>query len=729
MSTGKQGACRARGRAPLTRSVSTFTIVTGLIALSAAPAFAHEQVEPQRVASQGQVYEPAYFARFAPKTAADMVGNIPGFAINDSDDSDARGFGQAKQNVLINGRRVSGKANDAETAPGRISAESVVRIEIVDGATLNIPGLSGQVANVVAKVDAFSGNWEVEPEFRENLQPSWFRGSVSANGKTEDGWSWSAALDAAEFHNGHDGPSVITDGAGNVLDLRREGFNGGGEEPNLAATVTYEAKDGAIANMNLALRSFNFVGREDSFRNPVNGDPTARFTNIGEDEIGGELGADYEFDLGPGRLKLIALHRYEEGDDLVKVESFDDAGAYIGDSGLRVIEHAEEGESIVRGEYGFAALGGDLQIAAEGAFNFLDLTTDFGTRQPGGDYTFATLPEGTARVEERRAETNISYSRKLSDAWSLQSSLGVEYSELSQTGAGGLTREFVRPKGFLSLVWRVDPALDVSLKAERKVGQLDFEDFLSSVDIQDNNQSSGNVDLVPEQSWIFSSEINKKLGPWGAITLSAEYHLIEDVVDLVPIDANGLPVQNPTQNLALIDGQGVGNVEEAWASSLTAAGTIKLDPLGAKGWQVEFSYRYRDSELDDPLTGEARQISFYPKITTTAALRWDIPNTSWALLGGIEEYQNYAGYRLDEVSRQWVAPSVNFISIENKDVFGMKVRLQAVNLNDASENFKREVYQSAGPGEPRLRTNPIDFIEERHRTFGPIVRLRVSGTF
>ena len=125
MSTGKQGACRARGRAPLTRSVSTFTIVTGLIALSAAPAFAHEQVEPQRVASQGQVYEPAYFARFAPKTAADMVGNIPGFAINDSDDSDARGFGQAKQNVLINGRRVSGKSNDAEAALGRISAESV----------------------------------------------------------------------------------------------------------------------------------------------------------------------------------------------------------------------------------------------------------------------------------------------------------------------------------------------------------------------------------------------------------------------------------------------------------------------------------------------------------------------------------------------------------------------------------------------------------------------------
>ncbi len=62
----------------------------------------------------------------------------------------------------------------------------------------------------------------------------------------------------------------------------------------------------------------------------------------------------------------------------------------------------------------------------------------------------------------------------------------------------------------------------------------------------------------------------------------------------------------------------------------------------------------------------------------------------------------------------------------------MKVRLQAVNLNDTSENFRREVYQSVDPNdpnEPRLRTNPLDFTEERHRTFGPIVRLFVSGTF
>jgi hypothetical protein len=703
-------------------------MVSGLALLAAAPpALAQETPQPLS-STQPQVYEPAYFARFAPKTAADMVGNIPGFTISGNDE-DERGFGQAKQNVLINGRRVSGKANDAATALGRITAESVLRIEIVDGATLNIPGLSGQVANVIAKVDAFSGNWNWNPEFRENLQPSWFRGSVSANGKTEDGWSWSAELGAFEFHNGHDGPGILSDGAGNIADIRREGFNGGGEEPSLAATLTHEAADGAIANFNLALRSFNFVGREDSFRDPVNADPSARFSNIGEDEMGGEFGADYEFDLGPGRLKLIALQRYEEGDDLVTVESFDQNGAYIDDSGVRVVEHGETGESIVRGEYGFGAFDGEVQLAAEGAFNFLDLLTTVGERQPDGSYLMTALPEGTARVEERRGETNLSYSRKLDDAWSLQSSLGVEYSELMQTGANGQTREFVRPKGFVSLAWKPAEDFDLGIKGERKVGQLDFGDFLSSVDVQNNNTSSGNAELVPEQAWVLSSELNKKLGAWGAVKLVGEYQWIEDVVDRVPIDANGQPVEDPLSNLGLIAGSGVGNVDKAWASSVTASGTINFDPIGAKGLQLEFSYRYRDSELDDPLTGIPRQISNYPKITTVTSLRWDVPETPWTLVAGLEEFQNYANYRLDQVSRNWVAPSIHFISIENKDVFGMKVRLQAVNLADSSENFKREVYQSAGPGLPRLRTNPIDFVEERYRTFGPIVRLNVSGTF
>ncbi len=96
-------------------------------------------------------------------------------------------------------------------------------------------------------------------------------------------------------------------------------------------------------------------------------------------------------------LKLIALERREDGDDLVTVESYDEAGAPQG--GARVNSHEEQGETIARGEYGFRGLGGDVQIAAEGAFNFLDVVTEYADRLPTGRYPLITLPEGTARVE------------------------------------------------------------------------------------------------------------------------------------------------------------------------------------------------------------------------------------------------------------------------------------------------------------------------------------------
>src|SRR6476619_6813709 len=52
-----------------------------------------------------QVYTPADFARFAPKTAYDMLVQVPSFSIRGADTE--RGLGQASENVLINGQRIA----------------------------------------------------------------------------------------------------------------------------------------------------------------------------------------------------------------------------------------------------------------------------------------------------------------------------------------------------------------------------------------------------------------------------------------------------------------------------------------------------------------------------------------------------------------------------------------------------------------------------------------------
>ena len=108
---------------------------------------------PASGGSARQVFTPADFVRYAPKNAYDMLNQVPGFSIRDNEQ--LRGLGQATGNVLFNGERPSTKSDDMVTLLSRIPAGNVERIEIVDGASLDIPGLSGQVANIVYRADDF----------------------------------------------------------------------------------------------------------------------------------------------------------------------------------------------------------------------------------------------------------------------------------------------------------------------------------------------------------------------------------------------------------------------------------------------------------------------------------------------------------------------------------------------------------------------------------------------
>jgi outer membrane receptor for ferrienterochelin and colicin len=129
----------------LMASAASFLLASAAAAQTTDPAAVPPPVA--KSAGQKRVYAPADFARFAPKTAYDMLVQVPGFSIRGADQE--RGLGQASENVLINGQRIANKSGVAIDQLQRISASSVERIEIVDAASLGIAGLSGQVANVI----------------------------------------------------------------------------------------------------------------------------------------------------------------------------------------------------------------------------------------------------------------------------------------------------------------------------------------------------------------------------------------------------------------------------------------------------------------------------------------------------------------------------------------------------------------------------------------------------
>src|SRR5690348_766810 len=124
--------------------------------------------QAKAVSPQKRVYTLADFARFAPKTAFDMLAQVPGFNIQ-SVDTSTRGLGQASENVLINGQRVANKLGAVDQLQ-RTAASSVERIEIVDAASLGIAGLTGQVANVILKeTKKSSGQFDYEANARAHF--------------------------------------------------------------------------------------------------------------------------------------------------------------------------------------------------------------------------------------------------------------------------------------------------------------------------------------------------------------------------------------------------------------------------------------------------------------------------------------------------------------------------------------------------------------------------------
>jgi len=670
--------------------------------LLALPLFA--QTPPPVPVEGSRTYVPADFAQFAPQTALDMLNRVPGFAIKQEED--ARGLGQATGNVVINGQRLSGKSNDVVTELSRIPARNVERIEIVDGATLKIPGLSGQVANVIVRSGGISGQWSYRPEFRSYYtDPLLTRFDVSVSG-TKGPVQYTVGLENRGNRSGAGGPTWIYSPTGSLMEERREEWHSNAEQPQITGRFVYDGPGGSKGNLNLLYHRLYFDYLETGLRTQLGSLPGNR--KVTEDQHGDsyEIGGDYELALGIGKLKLIGLSRGDAYPDTTTVETrFGNPTLPI--VGDRFTQNGKERESIGRGEYRWNKLGAEWQISAEGAFNSLNSTSGLFELNPTGGFDEIPLPGGTARVQEDRYEVIGSYGRKLATNLTMKLSAGEEYSQLAQVGAGGTTRTFYRPKGELSAAWKFSPRTDINVKLARKVGQLNFFDFLASVDLASNIEKSANPDLVPEQSWDFQVEGVHNLGKVGSTTLRLYSRLIDDIIDYVPIGA---------------DGQSPGNLDHATVYGIESRSTLNLDQFGWHGARLDTDLQLQNSKVRDPLTGQERHISNSLLGAGSVGLRYDRPKSNWAA-GADASYELDADYyRLSEQGRQWEGPVWGDLYVEHKNVRGLTIRAGLYNLFSADSRWNRTVYTGR-------RTGPVAFVEDRERRIGPIYSFSVRGKF
>lgn len=650
-----------------------------------------------------RTYTPQDFARFAPRTALDMLRQVPGFVIREQ--VVERGLGQATGNVLLNGQRLSGRSEDVTVQLGRIPAGNVVQIEIVDGATLDIPGLSGQVANVIVRAGGLSGQFSWRPEFRTNFtDPLLSRFEVSVSG-TEGPVEYTLGLENQASRSGAGGPTLIFNPNGSLRETREDVWTGSFDQPRASARFVIDGPGSSVGNLNMNYREFWYDYVEDGIRTRVGELPRERDVLTQEDGHNYEIGGDFEFALGGGRLKLIGLQRYAHTVLSSGVRTmFADGRPDQGDLFLR---DSDELERIARAEYRWNAGGADFQVSGEATFNSLDIVSDLLVLDPDGSFRELDFPSGTARVEEARYEGIASYSRRLSPELTMQLSAGGEYSQITQAGAGGITRTFFRPKGQLSAAWTPDPNTTVNLRLQRRVGQLNFFDFIASVNLEVDRENEANPNLVPPQSWEAEVETVLRMGAWGQTTLRTYAHLVEDIVDIVPIGATG---------------EGVGNIDSARRFGADWRTTFNFDPVGWRGARLDLRFLLQHTEVEDPLLGVIRPISNTTQKFFEGIFRYDIPESDWAV-GGAASFQEVAwNYRLTELGYQTEGPVFASVYVENKDVFGLTVRATAGNILDARSTWDRLVFTGR-------RDGPVDFIERRDRLIGPIFSFQIRGRF
>ncbi len=651
-------------------------------------------------------YTPADFATLAPRSALDMVAQIPNFEISDSDD--ARGLGTASQNVLINGQRVSGKSSDAEAALAAIPAERVLRIEVSEGARLGIPGLTGRVANVVVTESAsgrFTTRYRWEGQQRRNVRDQFTTASISTSGRVGGTDLTFSLSNDNGLRRGGVGLQRNFDAGGSLTGTSFERVAFHADRPRLAATLARRFDDGSILNLNLAgeLYRFRFRSRNDVLAIP-SGLRTDELLRTREDERSGEIGGDYEFALGGGRLKLIFLQSYEHS-PTSSTAVFTPRTAGAVPTGSRFASTVDEGESILRAEYSWGD--GAWQISGETAYNFLDSRIAFGRLQPDGNFGDVALPSPVTFVDEWRGEILLTRSLTLDTGLTLQLIGGGEVSRLRLTGPGGQTRQFFRPKGSATLAWSATPTLTITSTLARRVGQLSFFDFTDSVNLESNTSTAGNADLVPEQSWRAEVQAVQSLGTLGSVTVSAFGERITDIVDSIPIG---------------LTGEGVGNLPSAWRAGVSGSATLLLDRWGAQGVRLEVNGNYRRSRVDDPVTGQPREISDNFLYNWNIGLRHDVPGSAvaWGVSAGRD--RSAPSFRLDQTSEQYFSRPFGTLYIEHKDVFGATVRLTVRNLFDGGDRIRREVYVNR-------RDGPVAFREDLLRRVYPLAVLTVSGSF
>jgi hypothetical protein len=663
-------------------------------------------------------YDADYFNRFKPLTALDMVRQVPGFQLEESEDGQ-RGFANGAGNLLINDQRPSAKQDLSSAILSRIPAGNVERIELIRGQVRGID-LRGQssLINIILRADnPATVKWEgavLVPFKHGPLTPI-------VNVSLSDKWKeleYNTGLSMTKNSYGRHGLDQLFNGSGVLTENRYDNrenrittwkgnFNGvtllsGGTLVKLNTVLSHETRDQFLV----------------SDRVPVAAGSSARVETFDDNSKtpGIEIGLDAERNLYSDLTGKAILLFFRKDEQTYRTQRVLDTQG--NQTSFRVAEgDGLATELITRLEFDWRGLPEQtLQLNLERAYNSLDRTL-VSTLDTGSGPVAFDVPGADSLVKEER------YDMLLQDTWArgklqVDLGLGAEASTITQSGDAEQQRDFffIKPQGVLT--YTQEQGRQTRFRLAREVAQLDLTDFVSATLFEDDDLALGNPDIQPDTTWISELSHERRFGDVTVVKLTAYHHWIANVLDLLPL--------SPTFEVP-------GNIGDGrrWGVELEA--TLPLEWLGLTGAKVDVKTRWQDSTVVDPVTGQDRILS---SIEGDFPIIYDVPNRhgysidyrqdfevsrvawGWTLISRGERPL----FKVNELEVWDETPDLGMF-VETTRWLGIKVRLSAINVLDTPGSRVRTVFT----GERDL--SPVRFREIRERDRDQSVTLTFSGVF
>ncbi len=689
--------------------------ISGLVVAQTQPS--PEEILPADTSQEGVVtFTAEFLQRYQPNTALDMVNRIPGFTLNNG--GDKRGFGGAAGNMLINDRRPSAKQDLPSAILGRISADLVERIELIQIKVRDID-LLGQTAvvNVILKADApATVRWESYVRFNFDLGTTPY-GAISVADRWRD-LDFNVGLDYRNTTYGDPGVIRRFDPNGTLIEIRDDAHHASGYDiGGYVNASTWLGKNFVQLNAKATDMPRILITTSTLMPQQPVAPPREIIFNTTRDIRIYEVGADAERVITSNLLaKAILLFSRNETDPSTFQQNFDS-------SGVQTRLQAEDeftvrDEVIARLELDWAGFEDHaVQADLENANNVLENTLVF-TDDTGSGPVVIDLPGGNTRVEETR------WNLLVQDTWSLGKldwnyGVGFERSTISQTGDAIKERSFNYIKPRTVLTYSHTPQSQTRLRFEREVSQLDFIDFVTATVFEDDNVTLGNPDLQPDRTWIAELSHERRFGDVGVVKLTAFHHKITDVLDLLPL--------SPTFETT-------GNIGDGTKTGVILATTLPLEWLGLTGARLDFKARWQDTTVTDPVTGLDRTVSiggsfsgevlFDDNNDYAFAINYrqdfEAARVSWGW--GLAERGERILFKADELDindEKFEAAAF----IETTRWFGLKIGLEGMNLLDNPQSRDRTIYVA------ERGLSPVLLRELRKGDNGRMIFVKLSGSF